>query len=429
MYLNNSSKVIMAASALLVMGTISGCKKEFDTPPDRTIPVGSVLTVAELRALYQGQAVRFDQDQSVYAVVTADEQNGNLYKEVYIQDGTAAINLRLLNSGGLYIGDSIRVYLPGAVLNSYNGMLQLDSIDVDNNVFKQATLVPKEPQTVTIAQITPALQARLIRLDSVEFIVSELGSTYADAANQASANRTLTDCDGNTVLVRTSGYANFAGTEIEAGNGSFVAVVGQYNSDMQLYIRRLNEVQLDDPRCTGIPPPQCPPTNAVNENFSTVVDNVDIALSCWSNVAQTGSRYWRGDVFQSEIYAQATSYQSTSTSDISWLISPPVEFTGTQTLSFMTQRAFGSAGHDCFRVYICTDFNGLNVASANWQEISCPTATPSTADFTWVQSGTVPLVGYLPQGYTGPFTIGFRYTGSGPNGQTTNYRVDNVVIQ
>jgi hypothetical protein len=36
---------------------------------------------------------------------------------------------------------------------------------------------------------------------------------------------------------------------------------------------------------------------------------------------------------------------------------------------------------------------------------------------------------YLPAGYTGTFAVAFRYTGAGPSGQTTNYRIDDVVIQ
>ena len=56
-------------------------------------------------------------------------------------------------------------------------------------------------------------------------------------------------------------------------------------------------------------------------------------------------------------------------------------------------------------------------------------ATPSTADQVWVNSGTIDLSTVLPAGYTGSFVVGFRYTGSDPNGNTTNFRVDDVVIQ
>ncbi|MCB0795482.1 MAG: choice-of-anchor J domain-containing protein [Flavobacteriales bacterium] len=420
---------LLSVATAMAAVILTGCKKEFDTPPVRTIPVGSVLTVDSLRSLYQGERVRFTTDMSVYGVITADEANGNFYREVFMQDHTAAINVRLLNPGGLYLGDSVRIYLKGTVLSNYQGMLQLDSVDVDNNVFKQATQVFKAPRVVTMSELTPALQGQLVRLDSVEFITSELCLTYADAENQQSENRNVTDCNGAQVIVRTSGFADFAGETVPQGNGSIVAILGQYSTDMQLLIRRINEVQLTGDRCTPGGDPPCPSVTSVMEDFNNEIDNVDIALPCWKNTPEIGTRVWRGDVFNNEIYAQATAYQSSNATDVSWLITPPVEFQSGRTLSFRSQRAFGVNGHEAFGVYLSTDFSGDCVGAATWTPISCPYATSSTPDFTWVQSGAVVLDPYLPVGYSGSFVVGFKYVGSGPGGQTTNYRIDDVVIQ
>ncbi|MFZ1658902.1 MAG: DUF5689 domain-containing protein, partial [Flavobacteriales bacterium] len=100
----------------VLLATAIGCKKEYDSPPVRTLGSGNVVTIAQLKAMYQGAPVHFSDSanavNTVYAVVTADEQNGNLYKNVYVQDATGAIAVRLLFSGGLYQGDSIRIYLP-----------------------------------------------------------------------------------------------------------------------------------------------------------------------------------------------------------------------------------------------------------------------------------------------------------------------------
>jgi hypothetical protein len=95
---------ILAVTGLLGAVLITSCKKDIDTPPEHSLPVGSVITMTQLRALFTGSPVHFDSAMSVYAVVTADERNGNLYKEVYVQDDSAAINVRLLFSGGLYPG-------------------------------------------------------------------------------------------------------------------------------------------------------------------------------------------------------------------------------------------------------------------------------------------------------------------------------------
>lgn len=231
---------------------VSCIKDDFDEPPQRTIPVGSIKTIAELRNMFQGQPIKIDQDWSVYAVVTMDERNGNIYKSAYIQDNTGAVNLHLNSSGGVYQGDSIRLYLKGTILSDYAGVLQIDSVDVDENIIKQATMVQRNPELVTIQDIkTGFYQSKLIRLDSVQFKASEMNKTYADAINKYSMNRVLQDCANNEILVRTSGYANFAGELLPQGKGSLVAIVSEYNGEMQLYIRSLAETQLTGERCGG----------------------------------------------------------------------------------------------------------------------------------------------------------------------------------
>lgn len=421
--------------ALTVLLT-TGCKKEFDEPPIRQLPVGQVLTVAELRGLFQGTPVRFGGDSSVYAVVTADEQNGNLYRNIFVQDHTGAIQLRLQNPGGLYQGDSIRIYLPGTVLSTFSGMLQLDSVDVDNNVVKQATQVYKAPTLLTIPQVTPAMQGMLIRLENVEFATSQLGLTYANAVDQQTQNRTLTDCDGNTIIVRTSGYANFAAQQLPTGNGGFVAVVGQFNNDMQLFIRNINEVQLTGTRCDGGGPGPCDyevqPVQGFTQTFADVpADNVDYANPDWLNIAHVGSRLWRGRVFQSDRYVRATSFGSNQTNE-AWLITPPVAMGGGQVgLSFRSATAFwneASWPHP-LTVKVSNDFDGCDIAAATWYTVTGYAAsTQATPNYTFVNSGLVELTSFLPQGASGELHVAFLYNGQHPGGVTTTLDLDDISI-
>ena len=90
---------------LLAIGILissMSCRKEYDSPPVNTLPVGNVLTVEELKAFRDsvGTAYTFTEDYSVYATATTDESSGNFYKEVYVQAGSDAIQLRLVNAGG-----------------------------------------------------------------------------------------------------------------------------------------------------------------------------------------------------------------------------------------------------------------------------------------------------------------------------------------
>ena len=111
-----------------------GCKREYDNPPISNIPVGEAITIADMKALDYPH--KFVGDSSLYAVVTMDESSGNLYKNIFVQDATGAINVRLFSSGSLSEGDSIRIYLKNTVLGQYTGMIQLDSVDTDLNVIK-----------------------------------------------------------------------------------------------------------------------------------------------------------------------------------------------------------------------------------------------------------------------------------------------------
>jgi len=423
---------ILAIPALLI--TANSCKREYDSPPVRTIPAGSVVTVAQLRAMYQGTPVHFsaspDSVNTVYAVVTADEENGNLYKNIYVQDHTGAITLHLLNSGGFYQGDSIRLYLVGCVLSPYNGLLQLDSVDVDNNVVKQATGVYVAPTPTTLSALltqtglTGNLQSKLISLSGVEFVDSTGNLTYADPVTQATINRNIEDCNGVGAVVRTSGYANFAGQHLPTGKGTFVGIASYFGTAAQLYIRDINEVQMNGPRCGA--GGNCAPVTTLSEDFSSVSNNADVALDCWTNVFTLGSRRWRGKVVGSDFYAEASTVSFDQGNEM-WLVSPDLIFASGMHLSFSSAQS--NWVHDGLTVWVSTNFNGSNAATANWTQVNGATIAGQTdASGAWVNSGSVSLDSALPSGYSGNFVVGFKYTGNSQTNQTTIYRIDNVQV-
>lgn len=413
----------------LVLAAALGCKKEFDTPPVRTLGTGNVVTIAQLKAMYQGVPKHFPDTagavNSVYAVVTADEQNGNLYKNIYVQDQTGALCLRLLNSGGLYQGDSIRIFLPGTVLSPYAGLMQLDSVSADNNVVKQATGVNVTPTpvgsiTALTSQINGSLQGKLIVLNNVQFVDSTGNLTYADPVGQTTINRPIKDCSSSsTVDVRTSGYANFAGQHLPTGKGSFIGIASSFNGSPQLFIRNINEVQMNGPRCGAAA--NCTPVNSLTEDFSAVTNNAAIALPCWSNTFTQGSVAWRGRVSGTDYSAEARI--SLGQASTMWLVTPKLNFTG-QSLSFSSAKQ--NWVHNALSVWVSTNFTG-DANAATWTQVTGGTlAGQADADNTWVPSGSIALTGFLPSGYSGTFVVAFKYQGDATN--STTYRVDNVQI-
>lgn len=401
----------------VAMLTVVACKKEFDAPPIRTIPVGDIVTIKQLRSMFTGTQHKFVGDSSVYGVVTADEQNGNLYKNVYVQDDSAAIILRLVSSGGLYQGDSIRIYLKGALLSQYRGMIQLDSVNVDNNVIKQATQVFKAPELVTITQLTQSytpywahpFQGKLVKLDSVQFVTGEaIGSTYGDVIGQTTVNRNIENCNSASVLVRNSGYSDFAGTPLPLGRGTFVGVLGTFDADAQLFIRDVDEIQMNGPRCNGEVLP------IFNKDFG----DGSMTSGGWTQQAVIGNIPWTFSTLGGGAYGLCKNFFGTNTACESWYISPSINLSNTVAPVLTFQNACSYNGAD-LELLFSTDYVSGAPSTGTWTPVPF---TLSTGFFAWTSSGSISLMPYMQSN----FHLAYKYVGSNSDGKT--WEIDDIRI-
>ncbi|MDD4087145.1 MAG: choice-of-anchor J domain-containing protein [Bacteroidales bacterium] len=422
--MQNSKKIILISLLTLIIGFVSSCvKKEFDTPPISSLPIGTVYSIGDLYEMYQNSgATQFSEDASVYAIVSMDEASGNIYKNAYIQDKTHAINLRLKETSGLRAGDSIRVYLKNTILSDYNGLMQLDNVQADSNIIILANQKHLTPEIVTIEQIKSGnFNAKLIQLQDVQFIAGDTALPFAET--DATTNRNLEDCDGNSIIVRTSNYANFAKKSLPNGKGSLIAIAGVFNGTYQLYIRSLTEVQMNDPRC-GDGGGGGDAVDGVNESFSSSGNNQDISLTGWTNIAEAGNRKWQGKEFSGNTYAQATAYNSGLSSMITWLITPNVKMDQQKYLRFKTAKSFWEHNSNTpLTVWASTNYDGSNVATASWTQINATIAGQGDADNAWIESGDIDLSEFMT-GQT--VAIAFKYVGS--DLESTSLRIDDVYI-
>jgi hypothetical protein len=420
----NKIQISLIGAFSIGMLVLSSCERKYDNPPVTEIPVGNIIDIATLKGMYSGLDISIQEDYSLYATVTADESTGNFYKEAYVQDGTGAIKLRLVSAGGLYIGDSIRVYLKGTRLSNFNGLLQIDSVDVDKNVIKQAVGKYVEPTVYGLDQISAGLQSQLVRIENVEFVAGELGTTWANAITQFSVNHNVTDCNGNTRLLRTSGYSNFAGEVIPNGNGYLTAIVGVFNSDVQLYIRTPNEVVFTGERCTGGGPVTCNPLIALSESFSNHTTNGTVSDFCWFTSSTSGTPQWFiEDISGNKSAVASLSGTSNSGSQNMWMVSPEITYASSNTLSFKS--AVLNYNHDGLQVYVLTNYSGDPNSATQTLISSATLAGNGTGNNVFVGSGTIPLSTF---GISGSYRIAFKYTGNPGSGQTSTYKIDDVVI-
>lgn len=401
-------KLLGKLSVLALLVTTFTCKKEFDSPPVNEIPAGSIITISELRDMYQGTDVRFNSDVNIFATVTADERSGNLYKNVYIQDETGAINMSLIYSGGLYQGDLLRINLNGSKLTADNDQLVIDSVDTDHQVVKQSTMNEVTPIELSVSDIRDSFESYLVKINDAQFIESELGMTFADADNKQSANRYLEDCTGRQVLVRTSGYANFAGQPLPEGKGSVIGVLGNYRGTMQLYIRDYDEVNLSGERCP----------NYLRKNF----EDESVTSGGWSTQVVTGTTNWFAAEFDDNWFGKISNFSGGSnTASEAWLISPIVDLSSATAPVFSFDNAYNYNG-DPLKVYISADYDGFsNPNSASWTELN---PVLSTGNWDFVSSGQLDISSFA--GYSNVY-VAFKYTGSNSDGST--WEIDNILIE
>ena len=441
-------KILPLLLLTTLVWTVSCKKEDFDGPPsggqDPNIVVN--MTIAELKDKYRdtimnnGVVVEITDDWNIAGTVIADDKSGNFYKSIVIDDGTAGISIRIDRSDYFRefpIGRRIFIKLRNLVIGEYGAMLQIggyiDLTDptqpeaatipntlIDSYVFPGVSSLPVIPTTVTLNDLVNDMdfyQNRLVKLEDVEFQISDTGSTYADSENQLYGELFVTTCSGEVIMVRSSGYATFANENVPDLNGTITAVFTEYNGTPQLLIRDTYDVDFTAVRCTGVAPP---PGSPIFEDFSTTSDNVDISLAGWYNINVAGNRVWRGEAFQTEKFAQATAFSSGLPLMETWLITPEFDLTEIDTLSFIS--AFAFFEHNGLSVWISTDFNGSNMATANWTQLSCTLAVQADGDYTWVPSGNVSL-----NSLSGSAHVGFKYVGDGTT-NTTNWRIDDVSI-
>ena len=377
-------KSLMLVALLGILFT--SCKKEYDTPPIAVLPVGTVYTINEILAMESGTV--FNDDASVYGIITADEVSGNLYKAAFLQDRETgkALELYMDATSGVRIGDSVRVYLKGVTYMMYNNLPQLANFEPDGHIVILANDLPIEPAVTTIAEVTTGKYlAGLIKLEDVYFTSRAL---FADPAGYG--NRTLRDQSGNEITVRTSNYANFANDSVPGGTGSVIAIASVYNSTWQLLIRSAKELEFEGYTPGGGVAGEVQPL-PYYQSFST-------DFGTYMTYDVLGDQSWEIDYNTAKMtgYANSVNYANED-----WLISSPVDLSGasdiTMNVSYIA-RYFSSLNDD-ITVWASTDYQfGNDPATARWEQV--PASWTSGSDWATFASTDVNLSAYAGQTIT-----------------------------
>ena len=400
------NRIFNAFLLLAMVGLMfTSCKKEIHEPPIQDLPIGTVYTIDEILAMESGTV--FTEDASVYGIITADEQSGNLYKVAFMQDRAtgAAIELYLNAVSGVRIGDSIRIYLKDVTFSMYNNLPQLTNFEADGHIIILANNKPIEPQLTTIANINAGRHlAGLVRLENVKFTEE---NTFAEPTTYG--NRTLADPTdySQTVIVRTSNYANFAYDSLPQGTGNLVAIASVYGSTWQLYIRSIRELEFEGYTPGG--DADLPYYQDFTSSFGTYT-TYDVA----------GPQSWEIDYNT----AKMTGFvNNTNNANEDWLISKRFSLENvseaSMTMTYIA-RYFNDLDAD-ITVQVSSDYTSGDPNQATWTQV--PASWTSGSNWTDFASTTLDLSQFVGQ----KVTVAVKYLSSDEKAGTIE--VQSILIQ
>lgn len=123
-------------------------------------------TIMELKSLYKNAPVKIEDGIIIGGQVISEDRSGNIYKSIYIQDATGAIEVKI-GKNSLYndykLGQWVYVKCSGLTLGDYKGMIQLGYEDasgeyqtsyldvqyiIDTHIFRGELDAPLAPKKV-----------------------------------------------------------------------------------------------------------------------------------------------------------------------------------------------------------------------------------------------------------------------------------------
>ena len=154
-----------------------------------------------------------------------------------IQDGNAVIVVRFTAVHSFAMGAEVEVRVSGQELSEYNGLLEVNYVDLGNAV--QTGTGTITPRVATVTAILANLQAWESTLITVQAATASGSTSY-------SGSNTLNDGTGAMTLY-TRSLATFSASALPAGPMSYTGFLSEYTGSSavpaQLSIRTLSDVQ------------------------------------------------------------------------------------------------------------------------------------------------------------------------------------------
>ena len=357
-YIYNKVKKAVKAGMLALLvpvltNLISSCQdKDWDSPStekgieaygNKYLKETNLKTIAEVIALYSNEInnnslKEVKQPMQIKGIVTGNDEEGNIYNSLYIQDNTAAIAISISQSGlyaALPVGQEILIELQGLYIGGYGKQPQIGTTYTNPNkegatpqVGRMSRYIWKDHyKLIGTVDVTKAVFKEVKwNFNSLDIskdcgkLITLKGVTLAEADGKAvfapndgsvpltanCANRVISGL--SNVVVRTSTYADFAKTLLPTGLVDITGVATRYNDTWQILMRRLSDITASSTE----PAPVATPTGSGTEADPYNVAAVTKFTKALAADAQAGPVYAKGyvvkitDIDTSGSYGNAT---------------------------------------------------------------------------------------------------------------------------
>lgn len=238
----------------------------------------NVITIAQLKEKYattinSSSYTKVEDDIKILGIVTGNDEGGNLYNEVSLQDETGAI-LVCINkaglSGELPVGQQVLIDCKDLYIGGYGKQAELGGVytnattgnqsigKVDRYTWEKhykiigksdASRAEALKETFDVSKVKDesylaSCSGKLMTIEGVTF-ARATHSVYAydgDKDNANCVNRPLSDISSSNLVVRTSAYAKFANNALPTTPQNITGIFTRYNNVWQILIRKASDV-------------------------------------------------------------------------------------------------------------------------------------------------------------------------------------------
>ena len=371
-----TSKYILILLAAL--GLTTACQdRDWDAPDETTgmesygnqnLVATNVKTIAEVKNLYKNEInnnglKEVKEPMQIMGLITGNDESGNIYNALYIQDNTGALAISV-GQGGLQgpfsVGQCVLIELNGLYIGGYGKQGQIGTTYTNPNKEGATPQVGRMSRDIwqshykLISPISGLMVnpieckwnfnsldlendcAKLVTLKGVTLAEADGKAVYAPDDGSASivggsVNRTISGV--SDVVLRVSTYADFAKSVMPTGRVDITGIATRYNNVWQVLMRTDRDIV---PSNTDAPPVATP------AGKGTADDPFNVAGAAQYTKTLAADKQSDTEIYTKGIIVAITEMDTTGTfGNATYLIS---DYSDASTGTFQVYRGYGVNG-------------------------------------------------------------------------------------